>query len=332
MKTKRLISILLALVLIGTCLVHASANMIGDVDGDGNVSASDARLALRYSVGLGSFTAEQREAADTNKDGFVAAEDARTILRMSVGLEPVFEKVLYDTAHQYFEYAASDLPPVTAANPQEAIYRIVSTWCAYYTLHDVFRPVLKQLGYNDNQIEVLAPIHYSKSVMAAALRNGYGYELPTWAYTSNFPVYVPSVLMDYYRTHPVAGTYYIFRQYFDDIITQQSYYPSENAPYYYPEVGDIVFISNKETTYVNGIPTVDHTGQIIQVNPDGTFVCTEGALIEYDTPDRAPRVRERTYIYNPSLGTFQFDKNSIVFVVAVQRPNLSIAANVTPVR
>lgn len=60
---------------------------IGDVDGDGKITANDARQALRGSVGLVKLAGLTFTAADTNKDGKVTAEDARKILRVSVNLE-----------------------------------------------------------------------------------------------------------------------------------------------------------------------------------------------------------------------------------------------------
>ena len=66
--------------------------LIGDVDGDGKVTPTDARLALRASVGL-----KEKEdvtegsagylAADVDHNGEVTSGDARLILRASVGLE-----------------------------------------------------------------------------------------------------------------------------------------------------------------------------------------------------------------------------------------------------
>jgi len=61
----------------------------GDVDKDGKVTSEDARLIMRYSVGLEKFTAEQVAIADINKDGKVTTEDARLALRTSVGSEPL---------------------------------------------------------------------------------------------------------------------------------------------------------------------------------------------------------------------------------------------------
>nr|MCR5041290.1 hypothetical protein [Clostridia bacterium] len=59
----------------------------GDLDGDGQVSAADARLALRASVGLEENTARQNAACDVNLDTEVTPADARLILRKVVGLE-----------------------------------------------------------------------------------------------------------------------------------------------------------------------------------------------------------------------------------------------------
>ncbi|MBR0510543.1 MAG: dockerin type I repeat-containing protein [Clostridia bacterium] len=61
----------------------------GDVDLDGDVTATDARLALRASVRLEDYNPCSCEAAaaDMNTDGDILASDARIILRMSVDLE-----------------------------------------------------------------------------------------------------------------------------------------------------------------------------------------------------------------------------------------------------
>lgn len=59
----------------------------GDISGDGEITASDARLALRASAKLQELTQEQTEAGDMDFDGKITASDARTILRISAGLE-----------------------------------------------------------------------------------------------------------------------------------------------------------------------------------------------------------------------------------------------------
>ena len=60
----------------------------GDVDGDGDVDTSDARLALRSSIGLEKYAVDSREhkACDVNRSGEVETADARFILRHAIGL------------------------------------------------------------------------------------------------------------------------------------------------------------------------------------------------------------------------------------------------------
>lgn len=67
----------------------APARLPGDVNGDGKVTASDARLALRRAVGLETYAEGSPAflACDVNRDGKVTAADARKILRAAVGLE-----------------------------------------------------------------------------------------------------------------------------------------------------------------------------------------------------------------------------------------------------
>lgn len=85
---KKLLACTLALLLVLPFVTpSADAAAMGDVDRDGSVTAADARLALRYAVGLEpSFTVEQAVAANVNADSTVDAADARLILRRAVGL------------------------------------------------------------------------------------------------------------------------------------------------------------------------------------------------------------------------------------------------------
>ena len=94
------ISLMLAVLLAVSLLPLAANNVsaanyrLGDVDNDGAVTAADARLALRKSVGLEYFVAGSREflACDVDCDNTVTAADARVILRVSVGLESFGER------------------------------------------------------------------------------------------------------------------------------------------------------------------------------------------------------------------------------------------------
>ncbi len=59
----------------------------GDIDSNGKISASDARLVLRAAAKLENLSAEQTAAADVNGDSRITASDARKILRVSAKLE-----------------------------------------------------------------------------------------------------------------------------------------------------------------------------------------------------------------------------------------------------
>ena len=73
----------------GYRFVRLYSSLKGDIDGNGKLSAADARLALRASVGLEKYTAGSREftATDADGDGRISAADARLILRAAVKLE-----------------------------------------------------------------------------------------------------------------------------------------------------------------------------------------------------------------------------------------------------
>ena len=65
-------------------------SQIGDVNGDGVVDSSDARLVLQAEVDLVQLTAVQKIAADVNGDGAINSTAARMILQYEVGLTDGF--------------------------------------------------------------------------------------------------------------------------------------------------------------------------------------------------------------------------------------------------
>ena len=58
----------------------------GDVNGDGDITAADARIILREAAGLENLQGQNLSNADADGDGKVTAADARTVLRESAGL------------------------------------------------------------------------------------------------------------------------------------------------------------------------------------------------------------------------------------------------------
>lgn len=323
MKNKRICSLALALSIFLSGAVYSSAAIKGDINGSGALEAADARLALRYSVGLEDFTEEQAAQADMDSDGAVTAADARTILRLSVGLgedvkpisNPKFETALYSVAH----------PLLGQGKPMydNSLMKNFQKWCCYYTIHDVFRPALEKAGYSKEDINRLAPNTFSKDILSKALSNGVGINWPAQFVLSGIPIYVPSVLMSYYYENPDAAEVYSFYDYYDDVVEEKIFYGSKtDAARYSPRVGDVLFMSNKTRTYENGYPTIDHTAQIIEVYADGTFLCTEGSIIEPSEGDELAKVRERVYRFNSEIGTYEYVNNNIVIVLTAVRPDL----------
>ena len=62
-------------------------SVLGDVNGDGEISVSDARGALRAAVGLDTLEGAYLDAARVNGSNEVAVSDARSILRAAVALD-----------------------------------------------------------------------------------------------------------------------------------------------------------------------------------------------------------------------------------------------------
>ncbi len=61
--------------------------MAGDVDGDGTLTSTDARLVLQAAVGKAALSEKQNVTADVNRDGVIDSTDAREILQRAVGKE-----------------------------------------------------------------------------------------------------------------------------------------------------------------------------------------------------------------------------------------------------
>ena len=70
----------------GTYETELNTTMIGDVNGDGNVTVLDATMLQKYLAGLASFSDEQLAVADTNGDGQVTVLDATLIQKYLANL------------------------------------------------------------------------------------------------------------------------------------------------------------------------------------------------------------------------------------------------------
>jgi hypothetical protein len=58
----------------------------GDANGDGKLTASDARLVMKSVAGIGKIADENFDKADMNCDKKITASDARIILKKVAGL------------------------------------------------------------------------------------------------------------------------------------------------------------------------------------------------------------------------------------------------------
>lgn len=76
----------------------------GDVNQDGKITASDARLALRASAGLETLASEKKSIADMDSNGKITASDARKILRIAAGLDQAESNT---TAVDFSKYCGS---------------------------------------------------------------------------------------------------------------------------------------------------------------------------------------------------------------------------------
>lgn len=97
MKRSKMLALILAAALILSTLsivfvsaADNSAIIYGDADGDGTVTAADARAVLRFAVALDPYTDAQKKISDVDGDGNITSADARLILRYAVKLDSSF--------------------------------------------------------------------------------------------------------------------------------------------------------------------------------------------------------------------------------------------------
>ena len=69
-------------------------NRFGDPDGDGKITASDARYVLRAAVGLEAADKEKLKRVDYFGTGRISSENARLTLRIAVGLDSLYDILL----------------------------------------------------------------------------------------------------------------------------------------------------------------------------------------------------------------------------------------------
>lgn len=116
MKSKRMICICLAMVLLTVCCMPfgaaaeetAEPNKVisyrpGDLNNDRSIRTDDARLCLRAAVGLETLTEAQAVTAQVTAEAAVTSAAARQILRAAVGLEKILNLTVYLEPGEVYE-------------------------------------------------------------------------------------------------------------------------------------------------------------------------------------------------------------------------------------
>ncbi|MBQ1632545.1 MAG: C40 family peptidase [Clostridia bacterium] len=139
---KRVFSIALCILLTLAFFAHSAAesDLIGDANGDGEVTVSDAALAMRLSVGLDwRMNLRARFNCDFNGNGEIDASDASQILRHAAGLKqlvmPTTDAVLLEELNansHYIELFTEWIARYIQSLPTQNPYRKVLYEAAKY--------------------------------------------------------------------------------------------------------------------------------------------------------------------------------------------------------
>ena len=115
---------------------------LGDVNNDGEITASDARMVLRASAELDELSDEQIVAADIDANGEITASDARIILRISADLESIEDYIKEEPST---EEPSTEEPSTEEPSSNERIDLSV-----YFGVHvDTFTAVYPEFVFDD---------------------------------------------------------------------------------------------------------------------------------------------------------------------------------------
>ena len=111
--TRALSFILCSVILLCLTVTFSSANsasyQYGDADNNGQITAADARIILRVSVGMEMITAPLTY-YDTDNDGRITSADARLALRMATGLYTHERSITVPDGAEIIGYSSENYP------------------------------------------------------------------------------------------------------------------------------------------------------------------------------------------------------------------------------
>ncbi len=151
---KKYFSLFLALVMLVTAIPFAAltasaADVKGDGNDDGQVTAVDARIALQYVAGLTTLDEEKLDLLDMDNNGKVTAIDARMILRQVAGLSNGIEVDTEETRKilKLFGYIYDE--------DQDIYYTDVEAWQRNFGFTDLYddAAVFTNMWYNTLKID-----------------------------------------------------------------------------------------------------------------------------------------------------------------------------------
>ena len=163
---KKIISLMLSVIMCLSMAIvaFAASYSLGDVNGDGKISASDARTVLRSAAKLQNLTEDESKAADIDSSGKVTASDARIILRISAKLDSIDN---YIKDEPPAEDPPAEDPP--AEDPPAEDPPVSSNDIAYYVGKDVSQIKAKIPGLEYESLDTLMAISEDECGLVCAV-------------------------------------------------------------------------------------------------------------------------------------------------------------------
>ncbi len=153
---KKILTLILAVITMFIFTTSASAKtvLMGDLDGNGRITAADARGTLRISAKLDKADETQLLIVDVTKDEKVTAADARSILRVSAKLEESFGEIEVEGGSET-ETTVADKETTTVSGPKTEVSKLINKDIeAYINEFDLHKADGSANGYSNGEIAI----------------------------------------------------------------------------------------------------------------------------------------------------------------------------------